>query len=81
MAMSSATEIAHIARLLATGMSPVEIAEHLNDAELEALQAADEDDSDEGIERRCGIHADDTVDYRGQKLLPMYSDDREPLWM
>lgn len=81
MAMSSANEIAHIALLLENGMSPADIAEQLNEAEMEALQAAEDDDSDEGIERRCGIYADDTVDYRGEKLLPVYSDEREPLWM
>jgi hypothetical protein len=81
MTIASAADIAHIAKLLETGMSHAEIAETLNDAEMDALQAAEDDDSDEGIERRYAISADDTTDSRGEKLLEVYSAEREPLWM
>jgi hypothetical protein len=73
-------EIERIAGLLDEGMSPSDIAAQLNDEEMESLTAADEDDSDEAIERRYGISPDDRFDSRGEALLPRVNDAGEPNW-
>jgi hypothetical protein len=75
-----AAEIERIAGLLAEGMSPSDIAAQLNDEEMESLAAADEDDSDEAIERRYCISPDDRFDSRGEALLPRFNEAGEPNW-
>jgi uncharacterized protein YoaH (UPF0181 family) len=73
-------EVERIAGLLAEGMSPSDIAAQLNDEEIDSLAAADEDDSDEAIERGYGISVDDRFDSRGEALLPRLNEAGEPNW-
>lgn len=74
-------QIEAIAEMLATGMSPAEVVDTLNDGAIDALYAAETDDSDEGIAARYGISEDDRFDIHGEPLRPKINDAGESWWM
>jgi hypothetical protein len=77
-----ASQIAAILKMSADGMTPDEIAEELYQNECDTLAADAEDDSDEAIERRYCISADDRFDSRGEALRPRIDPESgEPWWM
>ncbi len=77
----SASMIEHIAQMIDSGMSAQEVAGLLAEREIESAAADWEDDSDEAIERRYMISADDTFDSRGEPLRPRIDPESgEPWW-
>lgn len=74
-------QIEYIAELLAEGYSAKEIANLINEDEMDDLMADRFDDSDDGISRRYGISADDRFDIRGERLLPRTNEAGEPNWL